>query len=87
MLPKCGDRVGAHDLRRDEQVHAVDQAGGQQRRVEARAGFGDQREDAFLAELIENLAEGDAARFSGQHLHADAAIGAAGGCGSRLLRR
>ena len=74
MPAKCGDRIGAHDLRRDEQVDAVDEAGGEQGRVEARAGFGEQREDAFFAELIEDLAQGNAAGFGGQHFDADAAV-------------
>ena len=38
-----GDRVGAHDLRGDEEVDAVDQAAGEQGGVEAGAGFGEER--------------------------------------------
>ena len=56
-----GDGVGAHDLRGDEEVDAVDQAAGEQGGVEARAGFGEQGEDAFFAELVQDLVERDAA--------------------------
>jgi hypothetical protein len=69
-----GDGVGAHDLRGDEEVDAVDEAGGEQSGVEARAGFGEQGENAFFAELVEDFGERDAARFGGQDFDADAAL-------------
>ena len=36
-------------------MEAVDEAGGKERCVEARAGFGEEGEDAFFAELVEAL--------------------------------
>ena len=51
-----GDGVGAHDLRGDEEVDAVDVAAGEQGGVEAGAGFGEQGEDVFLAEQVEDFA-------------------------------
>ena len=36
-------------------MEAVDEAGGEEGRVEARAGFSEQGEDAFFAELVEEL--------------------------------
>jgi len=44
-----GDGVGAHDLRGNEEMDAVDEAGGEESCVEARAGFGQEGEDAFFA--------------------------------------
>ena len=51
-----GDGVGAHELRRDEEMHAVDESCGEQSGVEARAGFGENGKDAFFAELVEYFA-------------------------------
>jgi hypothetical protein len=82
-----GDGVGAHDLRGDEEMDAVDEAGGQQSGVEARAGLGEQGQDAFFAELVEHLAEGHAAGFGGQNFDAHAARCAAPRCGPRLWKR
>ena len=53
-----GDGVRAHDLRGDEEVDAVDVSAGEQGGVEAGAGFGEEGEDVFLAELVEDFAEG-----------------------------
>ncbi len=44
-----GDGVGAHDLGGDEEVDAVDEVGGEESRVEAGAGFGEEAQDAFFA--------------------------------------
>ncbi len=73
-----GDGVGAHDLRADEDVDAVDQAGGEQGGVEAGAGFGEQGENAFAAEHVEDGAERYSAGFGGKDLDSDAAAGEVG---------
>jgi len=52
-----GNGVGAHDLRRNEEVKAVDEAGGEEGGVEARAGFSEESEDAFFAEFVEHFFE------------------------------
>jgi hypothetical protein len=51
------DGVGAHDLRGDEQVYTVDESCGEQRGVETSAGFGEQGQDAFFAEFVENVGQ------------------------------
>ena len=68
-----GDGVGAHDLRRNEQVQAVDEAGGEESGVEARAGFSEEGENAFFAEFVENLLERDPPCLRGKDFDADAA--------------
>ena len=54
-------------------MDAVDEAAGKQGGVEARAGFGEEREDAFCAELVEDLARGTRPWFSGENFDANAA--------------
>ena len=69
-----GDGVGAHDLRGDEEVEAVDQAAGEQGGVETRSGFGEEGEDAFFAEFVEDFVERDAACICRKDFDADAAV-------------
>src|SRR5580698_5992052 len=46
--------VGAHDLRRDEDMNAVDKADGEKSCVEARAGLSEEGQDAFFAQFVEH---------------------------------
>jgi len=47
-------------------VKAVDEAGGEEGGVEARAGFSEESEDAFFAEFVEHFFERDAACVGGR---------------------
>ncbi len=62
-------------------MDAVDHAAGEEGGVEARAGFGEQGEDAFLAEFVEDGADGDAALLRLGEL-----LRGRRGCGVRAMR-
>ena len=66
--------VGAHDLRRNEEVNAVHQPARQQSRIQPRAGLGQQRQNALLAQYIQHLTKRNAASLGSQNLHAHAAL-------------
>ena len=68
-----GDGVRAHNLRADEKMDAIDEVGGEEGCVEARAGLGEEGEDAFVSKFVEEKAQRHAARFGGEEFHADAA--------------
>lgn len=51
------DCVRAHDLRRDEEMDAVDHPAGEQSGVQAGSGFGEDREDVFFAEFVEKFVQ------------------------------
>ena len=75
-----GDGVGAHDLRRDEEVKAIDEAGGEEGGVEARAGFGEESEDAFFAKFQEDWGP------KSEHANPSAAhVGLSQSCGSGVV--
>ena len=67
-------------------MDAVNQAGGEQGGVEARAGLGEQGEDAFFAELVQDLAERDAAGSIRRRLVAGARFGGSTSTRTPLLR-
>ena len=70
---ESGNRPGAHDLRRDKELHTIDDVFGDKSGVEARAGFSEERENALCAELVENLGERNAAAICRKDFYAYAA--------------
>ena len=65
-----GNGVGAHDLGRNEEVEAVDEADGEEGRVEPSTRLSEKREDAFLAKFVENFLERNPACIRRKHFDA-----------------
>ena len=53
-VSECRYGVSAHDLRRDKELETIDEVLGKECGVEAGSGFGEEGENAFGAEMVED---------------------------------